>query len=236
MEKPHSNKNLRYFEIIFFVVIWTLIVCSLIALALIHLKMFYSPNYKFSFSLESIGGYLNIYGEYGGLFKATIATIVAFLGLQRLKVAIEANADKRKQDYFIEWKTVMDTRLNEIDEIEPQLRREFITLRQGLYSEIHGFDFKLKNKQQLTKIFENHFNSRISYFEEMSKKYFNTGGFYPSNKYSYAGQNFIFILSACFQSRYDNFYQDALDLYQENLPADRLIDQEAFHLAITRKP
>lgn len=92
---------------------------SIIAFVTIHWTL--SNKYSFSFSPDGINTYLTAFGQYEALFTATVATIAAYFGLLRLKVATDANNDKLKQDRFSEWKTVLDIRFIEIEKYDPYI-------------------------------------------------------------------------------------------------------------------
>lgn len=92
---------------------------SIIAFVTIHWTL--SNKYSFSFSPDGINTYLTAFGQYEALFTATVATIAAYFGLLRLKVATDTNNDKLKQDRFSEWKTVLDIRFIEIEKYDPYI-------------------------------------------------------------------------------------------------------------------
>lgn len=232
MKKALTTNSIRFYEFLLQMIIWILLIFSLIAVIIVHAKMFLSPNYKFSFSLTTIGGYFNIYAEFGGLFKATVATIVAYLGLKRLQVASEANSDKLKQDHFVEWRTVQDVRLVEIEKTDPYMKREFTKIRQKLFMELYVLDFKIENREQLSKIFDSNFKEFIPFFEQMNEKYMEFGGIYPNITFSYTGQNFSFLFGGCIEKSYDNLYADILDLHRQNLDENRFIDSSMYQSAL----
>lgn len=230
MKRLFQIDAIKFYEFLFRLIIWILMGCSLIAIIIIHLEMFYSL--EFEFSLKSIGGYLDTYKEYSGLFTATVTVIVAYLGLQRLKVASDANADKLKQDHFVEWRTVQDVRLMELEKTDPYMKREFIKIRKNLFLQLYDLDFNIENKKQLTEVFKANFAELIPFFESMNENYMELGGLYPNKVYSYTGQNFAFLFNGCIDKGYDRLYKDIIDLHQQHLASDRFIDIEVYKSAL----
>lgn len=232
MRRPELAKNIRLLELILKSVMFVLCIFSIIALIAIHWKMCSEPMFHFSFSAERISTYFGIYSEHEDLFRSTVLTIAGFLGLQRLKVANDANSDKLKQDMFMEWRTVQEVRLIEIEKEDPLMKREFIKLRQNLFMELYDLNFEIKDKDQLSKIFTAHFKDRISFFESMNTKSIAFGSIYRDREFSFASQNFAFMFNGCIEKGYDLLYSDILELYRTNLPSDRLIDPGMYDSAL----
>lgn len=232
IKKMLQINEIKFYDLLFRSIIWVLIACSIIAIVIIHLDMFQSPNFEFSLSRNSIEGYLDIYKKYSGLFTATVAVIVAYLGLQRLKVASDANSDKLKQDHFVEWRTVQDVRLMELEKTDPYMKREFIKIRKNLFLQLYDLDFKIENKEQLTEIFKANFSEFIPFFESMNEKFMEMGGVYQNSSFSYTGQNFAFLFNGCIEKGYDQLYSDILALHRQYLATDRIIDSEMYKSAL----
>jgi hypothetical protein len=232
MKRLFQIDAIKFYEFLFRLIIWILMACSVVAIIIIHLDLFYSPRFAFDFSRKSIGGYLDIYKEYNGLFTATVTVIVAYLGLQRLKVASDANADKLKQDHFVEWRTVQDVRLIELEKTDPYMKREFIKIRKNLFLQLYELDFNIENKEQLTDVFKANFAEFIPFFESMNERFMEMGGVYQNESFSYTGQNFAFLFNGCIEKGYDQLYNDILDLHRQYLATDRIIDSEMYRSAL----
>ena len=223
--------NTRLFQIAFHVIIGVLSFMSLYALYVLHWKMFSSENFKLSLTADNAESYLSRYGDYKSLFTLTVATIAAYFGLQRLKVAADANRDKIKSDYFNEWKTVLDVRTLEIEKQDPLMRREFIKVRHKVFLDLYDMNFAIQNKDQLVKVFK-HFKPRVDFFETQNEKNIQRGGVYPSNQFTYTFLNFHFLFAGCLDEAYSEMYSDLLELYCNSLSPDRIINEALYSAAL----
>lgn len=207
-----------------------LIIMSVIALTSVHLVLF---EKSFSFTPEGLNLYIESLGEYGSLFAGTISVVVAYLGLLRLDAATEANRDKRKQDYFAEWKTILEIRSIEVKDRDPRMVREFTRLRHSLYEKLYTKHFAIKNKEELQSVFDSFFeNGIINFFESMNEDSINQGNIYPSSSYSYSFDSFRFLFLGCLNEYYDDIENDLKSLYMEKMDSNRTIDEALYQSAL----
>ena len=207
-----------------------LIIMSVIALISVHLVLF---EQSFSFTPEGLNFYIESLGQYGSLFAGTISVVVAYLGLLRLDAATEANRDKRKQDYFAEWKTILEIRSFEVKDRDPRMVREFIRLRHSLYEILYTKHFAIKDKTELQSVFDSIFeNDIISFFESMNKDSIGLGNIYPSSDYSYSFDSFRFLFLGCLDEYYDDIENDLKSLYMEKMDSNRTIDEALYQSAL----
>lgn len=231
----HSNdlKNMiakmKIFNWLLLGIIVILILMSLIAIVTIHWTLF--DKYSFSFSPEGIDNYLVSFGQYKGLFTATVATIAAYFGLHRLKAATDANSDKVRQDRFSEWKTVLDIRFIEIEKYDPYMKREFIRVRYNLFRQLYDLKFSIENNAQLTQIFLSTFQELARFFEEQNNKYIGMGGAYPNNTHSYSFDNFRFLFLGSVDIIYPSIVSDLQTLYLAALDPNRMINANLYRTA-----
>ena len=162
------NKT-NIFNTLLVTIIVILISMSLLAIITIHWIFFDAKKYSFSFSPDGINNYLKGFGNYKALFTSTVATIAAYFGLFRLKAATDANRDKIKQDRFLEWKTVLEVRLIEMEKKDPYMKREFIRLRYNYFKQLYDMNFSISTKEQLQQIFQTNFIKIINSFETQNK-------------------------------------------------------------------
>jgi hypothetical protein len=208
-----------------------LIIMSLLALLFIHWTL--SLKYAFSFSPNGINTYLTALSDYKALFTGTIATMAAYFGLHRLKVATDANLQKVKQDRFSEWKSVLDIRFIEIEKQDPFMKREFIRIRHNLYEQLYDRNFNVVDNAQLTQIVQVIFPpTLINFFEIQNNKHIGMGGVYPNNTYAYSFDSFQFLFLGCLDNVYAESRADLLTYYLTQLPPDRLIDSELYSNAL----
>lgn len=221
--------KMKIFNWLILTTIVILITMSLLALFTIHWTLF--DKYSFSFSPDGINIYLNEFGQYKALFTATVATIAAYFGLHRLKVATDANSDKLKQDRFSEWKTVLDIRYIEIEKADPFMRREFTRVRYNLFRQLYDLNFSINNNTQLTQIFQTTFLDLARFFEEQNNRYIGMGGVYPNKTYSYSFNSFSFLVIGSVDNVYPEIVRDLQTLYLGALDPNRMIDVNMFQTA-----
>lgn len=207
-----SNKLFTY-------IVYILLFTSSLAIIAIHWELVYR---SFLFSPKGISNYLDQYGSYKALFTGTVATTAAFLGLKRLQVAAEANTDKLRQDRFIEWKAVLETRLLVIEDTDPLMKRPFIKERWNLFCLLYKHDFNVNTKEQLLNAFDI-FGPSIQFFETFNKNYMNNGEAYRSKDHAYGLDSFHYLMIGTFNQLYDKYYDDLKEAYLSKLPAQRLI-------------
>ncbi|MHC5310962.1 hypothetical protein ACYSNM_13030 [Myroides sp. LJL116] len=222
----------KIFNRLLLTIIIILVIMSMMALVTIHWKL--SNKYSFSFSPDGINIYLTAFGQYKALFTATVATIAAYFGLLRLKVATDANIYKLQQDRFSDWKTVLDIRFIEIEKYDPYMKREFIRVRYKLFKQLYDFNFSISNKEQLTQVFQTNFKDLATFFETQNNKSVNMGGVYPNNKFSYSFDSFCFLLLGCVDNIYTDIVTDLENLYLATLPTNRTINNEMYKIAYKR--
>ncbi len=221
--------KMKIFNWLLLGIIVILISMSLIAIATIHWTLF--GKYSFSFSPEGIDIYLVSFGQYKGLFTATVTTIAAYFGLHRLKAATDANSDKVRQDRFSEWKTVLDIRFIEIEKFDPYMKREFIRVRYNLFIQLYDRNFSIENNEQLTQIFQSTFKEHARFFEENNTKYIGMGGVYRNEKHSYSFDSFRFLLLGSVDILYPSIVSDLQTLYLTALDPNRMIDFNLYRTA-----
>lgn len=220
----------KIFNTLLVVISFILILMSVIALISVHLTLSESA---FSFTPDGFNSYLKALGQYGSLFAGTISVVVAYFGLLRLNAATEANKDKRKQDYFAEWKLVLEIRSLEIKDRDPRMVREFTRLRYSLYEELYSKHFEIKNKIELQSVFNGIFGDGIiKFFESMNETRLGMGDVYPSSTYSYSLDSFRFLFLGCLKSYYDELENDLQKLYLEEMDPNRIIDKNLYQSAL----
>jgi hypothetical protein len=220
---------MKIFNGLLMTIIIILIFMSVLALGTIH--WFLYNEYSFSFSPNGIDNYLASFGQYKALFTATVATIAAYFGLHRLKVATDANIDKLRQDRFSEWKTILDIRLIEIEKVDPYMRKEFTRVRYNLFLKLYAVNFSIKDNSQLTEIFQSIFQDLTRLFEEQNNKQIGMGGIYSTNKYSYSFDSFQFLFLGSLDGNYPEIQRDLHTLYLAALDPNRYIDNNEFRIA-----
>lgn len=210
-----------------------LIAMSVLALIFIHWTL--SAKYTFSFSPNGINNYLAAFGDYKVLFTGTVATMAAYFGLHRLKVATDANLQKVKQDRFSEWKSVLDIRFIEIEKLDPFMKREFIRIRHNLFEQLYDRNFNVADKAQLTQIVLAIFpQALIHIFETHNNMRIGVNGVYPRYTYAYSFDSFQFLFLGCLDNVYGESRADLQTLYVAQLPAEKHIDVEMYNAAIAK--
>lgn len=204
---------------LFICIVYILLFTSTLAIIGIHWELASRP---FLISPEGISNYLYQYGSYQALFTGTIATTAAFLGLKRLQVAAEANKDKLRQDRFVEWKAVLETRLLNIEKADPWMKRPFIKERWNLFCLLYTHDFNVTTKEQLLKAFDI-FGEAIQFFESSNKSCMDKGEIYPNTDYAYGFDSFHYLMIGALNIVYENYYHDLRQAYLSKLPAQRII-------------
>ncbi|WP_312336355.1 hypothetical protein [Sphingobacterium sp.] len=188
----------------------------------------------FEFSPDGINFYIKQFARYNGLFAATITLIVAYYGIERLRAAERANIDKVRLDRYSDWKTITDARLDVVKDENPLFRREFITIRYQLFEDLYPA-FSIENKKQLQTLFNKYFGTLIPAFESNNQKQQGIGGIYTSSDHSYFGQDFLFVfLGSLTGKKYDKADEDLLQMYNDNLPHDRIINSLSYQIALER--
>lgn len=221
---------LKIFNILFIGISFILLLMSAIALISVHLALF---EKSFSFTPDGLNLYLGALGQHSSLFAGTITVVVAYFGLMRLNAATEANKDKRKQDYFAEWKNVLEIRSIEIKDQDPRMVREFARLRYALYEELYPKHFEIKNEAELQSIFDRIFgNGIIEFFESMNEMRLGMGDIYPSFTHSYSLDSFRFLFLGCLKDDYEGIVNDLQKLYLERMKADRVVDKALYQSAL----
>lgn len=221
--------KMKIFNWLLLMIIAILILMSLIGLVAIHWTL--CINYSFSFSPDGIETYLISFDKYKTLFTATVATIAAYFGLHRLKVATDANSDKLRQDRFSEWKTVLDIRFIEIEKFDPYMKREFVRVRYNLFRQLYDLNFSIANNAQLTQIFQSTFQDLARFFEEQNNRNIGMGGIYPNNSYSYSFDSFRFLLLGSVDIIYTDIVRDLQLLYLASIDPSRMIDAKMYQTA-----
>lgn len=209
-------------------IIIILLFMSFLALFVIHYNL---SNLEFSFSPVGIENYLSAFSKYKSLFAGTVATCTVYMGLLRVKATNDGNREKLKQDLFNEWKTVVQTRSNEIEKYDPFMIREIIRIRRGLFNSLYVINFKIEEKAQLKEIFEKYVKNLISFFENQNNKYIDLGGIYPNNEHSYSFDSFRFLFYGMIDYWYDDMERDLKELYNENLDSNRTISLNLYQAA-----
>ena len=201
---------------------------STIALTAIHWNL---SELEIDFSPDGLETYLSALGEYKALFTGTIAVCSAYFGLQRVKVSVEANREKIKQDYFGEWKTIIQVRAAVVDKYDKRMLMEIVKVRHSLYSDLYELNMKISTKEVLTKIFDNHIKSRVRFFEEQNDKHIGMGGAYRDANHSYSYDAFSFIFLGMIDKGYDDLESDLNELYLNNMDGNRNINFELYRTA-----
>jgi hypothetical protein len=222
----------KIFNVLLLTIITILIFMSLLALATIHWTLI--DTYSFSFNPKGINLYLTAFGQYKALFTVTIATIAAYFGLHRLKVATEANLQKIKQDRFIEWKSTLDIRFIYSIKLDKAMNTEFIRIRYKFFESLYDNNFIIKDKNQLIEVFQKTFTPAIiNFFESQNDKNIEMGAVYPNSNHSYSFDAFQYLFLGCLDDNsYINIFQDLKLLYLKCLPEDRVIDPEEYNAAL----
>ncbi|MAO17269.1 MAG: hypothetical protein CMH44_10415 [Muricauda sp.] len=220
---------MRILNIILIIIICILLLMSTIALIAIHWSL---SEHHIDFSPKGLETYLSAFGNYKALFTGTIAVCSVYFGLQRVKVSEEANREKIKQDYFNEWKTIIQVRAAEVDKNDKFMLREIVKIRHSLYNDLYALKFQIINKTKLTEIFDKHLKSRVRFFEEQNDKHIGMGGAYPDENYSYSFNAFLFIFWGMIDKGYDNLGQDLKEIYLENMDSNRFIDKANYKIAL----
>jgi len=221
----------KIFNII--IVIFSIILCllSLIAFLFIHLDL---AKREFQIDLQGINNYFESLTQFKELFAGTITLILAYYGLQRLKMAEKANRDKVKFDRFADWKSISELRMNDLREKNKLFVREFSRLRYNLYNDIYENNMSINNKAELDSIYDKHFQDITRTFEESNENYRNMGGVYRNENSTYFFDDFYFVFIACVDNFYFQIYQDIRNKYMASLDPERLIGEELHDRAYTR--
>lgn len=220
----------KIFNILFIGISFILLLMSGVALISVHLTLFEKP---FSFTPDGLNLYLETLGQHSSLFAGTITVVVAYFGLMRLNAATEANKDKKKQDYFVEWKNVLEIRSIEIKDQDPRMVREFARIRYALYEELYPKQFVIKNKVELQSIFDRIFgNGIIDFFESMNEKRLGMGDIYPSSTHSYSLDSFRFLFLGCLKDDYERIVNDLQELYLEKMKPNRIVNEALYQSAL----
>ena len=220
---------MKYLNGILIGIIGFLLLMSFIAIITIHWNFF---DNEFLFSPKGLEIYLSSYGNYKSLFTGTIATTAAYFGLLRVKVSEEANREKIKQDYFTEWKTIVQVRAVEVGGNDKLMLREIIKIRHGLYNDLYDKKFNINSKTTLTTLFNKHIKSSVYFFETMNDKCIGMGECYPDNNHSYSFDAFRFIFFGMIENFYDEIEKDLKELYISNMNPDRYIDVNTYKSAL----
>lgn len=219
---------IKFLNVVLVLVISILLAMSAFALIEIHWSL---TIMKFSFSPSGIETYLTSLGKYKYLFTGTISTCSVYFGSLRVKATFDSNKEKIKQDRFNEWKTILQIRFSEISKSDPMMIREINKIRLHIFNSLFDLDFKIADKEQLKTLFNKHFKDFVTFFETQNNKSIKLGGAYPNDKYSYSFGSFYSIFSGMLDSWYDNIHKDLKDLYHNNLPNDRTINENTFNAA-----
>lgn len=222
----------KLFNILLLIAITILLIMSCLALIDIHWNFFDKSKYEFSFTPQEINTYLQGFGVYKTLFTGTVATIAAYFGLLRLKVANEANKDKLKQDRFSEFKTLIDVRVIEVESRDPYMKREFIRIRYNFFNDLFERKFSILDSVSLREVFERHFKNVVRFFEEQNNRYIKMGGIYPNSTYSYSYDSFRFMFQGCFEEMYLGIETDLLKLYLAEMDSARMINADMYSTAL----
>ncbi len=225
MKLIKSENILKSLEIGLFLLICILISFSIVVIILIHLELF---KLEFTSSLIGLDFYLNSYSQFKVLFTGTVATVAAFLGLQRVKVSEVANKEKIKQDYFNEWKNAILVRSHEIEKYDPIMIQEINLLRKRIYDTLYDFNLKIEDIKQLTNFFNKHFENRINFFEQQNENSRKYGGFYRNDTHSYSFDSFRFVLWRMIDEGYPDLDRDLKTLYLNSLDENRIIDYDLY--------
>ena len=219
---------MKTLNIILIIIISFLLLMSTIALILIHWQLF---NLELSISPIGLEYYLSSYGKYKALFAGTVAVCAAYFGLLRARVSAEANKSRLKQDYFAEWKTVVQARATEVEKNDLFMLRAIVEIRHSLYNDLYDLNFVINSKNQLTEIFNKHIGSRVDLFETQNNRHIGMGGVYRDDNFSYAFNSFHFIFRGMINDAYAEFGKDLKQLYLSNINEFRHIDSNLFKIA-----
>lgn len=220
----------KIFNILLAVISFILILISLFALISIHLFLFQKP---FSFTSDGFNFYLETLKQYGSLLAGTISVVVAYFTLLTLNASTEANKEERKQDYFAEWKLVLEIRSIEVKDRDSRMVREFTRLRHSLYEELYSRHFEIENEIDLRSVFERIFEDGIiRFFESMNKTAIGMGNIYPTSDYSYSYDSFKFLFLGCLKDYYEGIETDLQKLYLEKMDPKRQIDKTMYQYAL----
>lgn len=216
---------------ILIVMIVILLLMSILALTTIHWHLI-ELGLTFSFTPKGIDTYISAFGQYKYLFSGTIATCSVYFGLLGLKLSKDANLDKIKKDDFNEWKMILQVSSAEINKDDPLMINKIIKIRRQLFNDLHKLDFNIQNIDQLTAIFNDHIKELVGNFELNNNRWLGMGGIYKNDQHSYSYDSFQFIFFGMIEEHYENIGNDLKNLYIENLPADRHIDNDLYQTAM----
>lgn len=208
-----------------------LLLMSILALTTIHWHLI-ELGLTFSFTPKGIDTYISAFGQYKYLFSGTIATCSVYFGLLGLKLSKDANLDKIKKDDFNEWKMILQVSSAEINKDDPLMINKIIKIRRQLFNDLHKLDFNIQNIDQLTAIFNDHIKELVGNFELNNNRWLGMGGIYKNDQHSYSYDSFQFIFFGMIEEHYENIGNDLKNLYIENLPADRHIDNDLYQTAM----
>ncbi len=227
--KIDENINKGFFSFLFLLITCILILFSVLAIISIHWSILSNINIHISISPKGINNYLRYYFEYKSLFSITIATVAAYYGILRLKIATDTYKDKLKQDRFDEFKFILQSRLSEIEVKNPFMKREFERIRHKLFNKLYEKKFSLSNKQDLIDIFNEFFKERVKAFEREDREFKNIN-VYDTAMSSYSFDNFRFVFLSCVDS-YIGISRDLQVLYIENMDKKRRIDGDEYTMS-----
>lgn len=216
---------MKFLNIVLIAIMCVLGFFSVIALIAVHSTLM--TQYSFTLKPDGLIFYLSQVGHYKELFAGTITVIAAFFGLHRLNAAIETNILKIKSDRFAEWKLVLEARLPEAEVENPYMRREFIRVRYNFYESLNELTFRIENREQLTTIFQRHFQDLARFFEDMNEKHMHIAA-YPNNNYAFSFDSFRFVFVGCADYIYNGAVADLLTLYVAQIDPARMIDQRIY--------
>jgi hypothetical protein len=199
-------------------------------IAVIGIQLDLVQNYSFSFTPDGFNTFLEAYSKKVNLFAGTIAITGLYFGLLRVNAAVTANVEKVKNDRFSEWKTVLDVRAAEIEKKDPFMKREFVKVRFQFFSKLYDKNFNISNKDALIDIFSV-FKPIVPFFEQQNNEYINMGGTARNQNHSYSFDSFRFLFFGGLDNYYNNIETDLRNLYIENMPADRIVNEEMYHAA-----
>lgn len=220
---------MRYLNVILFIAICVLLVFAVLALIEIHWRL---KDMQFACSPEGIEYYLASLGKYKYLFAGTVATCSAYFGLLSVKARNESNADKKKQDRFNEWKMILQLRSSDILDRDPMIVKYITEKRNQIFNYLHDIQFKFDNKEQLTIFFNLFFKDQVGTFEIHNFKYKKLSAIYPNSEFSYSFESFCIVFFVMIESWYNEVHSDILKLYIDNLPENRIINEQSYKDAI----
>ena len=178
-----------------------------------------------------IENYIKEYEPYETLLTTTLAIFVAFFGLLRLKQLDEANKEKIKQDYFGEWKSVLEQLSKEVENHNPFIPREMIRIRHDVFDYLYEINFTIKDKKTLDEYFSKFYPELIPFFENQNNKSIERGNVYPNENYAYAMMDFTFVFFLTLNSWYKSAGKDIRTQYIKSLDPNRRINSEEFEIA-----